>query len=237
MSVRVKQGMMDMGVPIVGAPALWPAPKYFTQATAMPRYTHQCRGGIRMMSASGGTPADLLTNEARGIALAHFEHVEKQVALATTTAALIVTATALLLNAYLMIANNYHVFSTLRPAWERAIFFGGGVALVIGAMLSLFAVFPNLSSRWFRASDTRSLLFFGTIGKMQPNQHITEFSRASRDQMDIEIVSQTRTKSEWLIRMFRLIQGGIFFVTVGAILGLFVLSYDAAMSAGHSVPT
>lgn len=105
-------------------------------------------------------------------------------------------------------------------------------------MLSLFAVFPNLSSRWFHLSDARSLLFFGTIGKMQPDEYVAAFSLASRDhQMDIEILSQTRTKSEWLIRMFPLIQGGILFVTVGAILGLFVLSYDAAMSACHSIPT
>ena len=183
-----------------------------------------------MTLATGGSAAAPLTDEVRGIALAHFEHVEKQVGLATTTAALIVTATALLLNAYLLIAKNFDMFTASKSLGEREAFFVSGVSLVVGAILSLIAVFPNLSSRWFALSDIQSLLFFGTVGQMSRDEYLGRFEYTGKNNgFDREILVQTWAKSRWLIRMFRFTQAGIVFVIAGAIIGACVLVYDVAI--------
>ena len=78
------------------------------------------------------------------LALVHFNHVEQQVALATTTAGLIVAADALLLGAYVSVSKDYKTFSTLGATFPGIVFLLAGALIVAGLSCALVAVHPNI---------------------------------------------------------------------------------------------
>jgi hypothetical protein len=78
------------------------------------------------------------------LALVHFNHVEQQVALATTTAGLIVAADALLLGAYVSVSKDYKTFSTLGATFPGIVFMLAGALIVAGLSCALVAVHPNI---------------------------------------------------------------------------------------------
>ena len=118
-----------------------------------------------------------LTDEGVKLAFAYFEHVEKQVALATTTAQLTVAATALLINAYVSAVKGYRWDNNIVTDSVGLLFVGSGVFLTAGFALSLFVAFPNLRTGWKRPDDVRSIFYFKTVASMaSPESFIAEFA-------------------------------------------------------------
>jgi hypothetical protein len=55
----------------------------------------------------------LLSDRGQAVALMHFEHVEKQVALAVTKASLLVAASAFIVGAYVKVVTDLRIFAIL----------------------------------------------------------------------------------------------------------------------------
>lgn len=97
-----------------------------------------------------------LSDDGVKLAFAYFEHVERQVALATTTAQLTVAATALLISAHVIAVNGYHWDNNIVTTSIGFLFVGSGVFLVTGFVLALFVAFPNLRTGWKQPDDVRN---------------------------------------------------------------------------------
>jgi|HubBroStandDraft_4_1064222.scaffolds.fasta_scaffold32609_4 hypothetical protein len=162
-----------------------------------------------------------LTDDGVKLAFAYFEHVEKQVALATTTAQLTVAATALLINAYVIAVKDYRWNSNIVTESVGFLFVGSGVFLLGGFALALFVAFPNLRTGWKRPDDVRSLFYFKTVASMEsPESYMTEFAALDKksDGLGNEILRQVWGKSFWLNRMFVRAKWAIGSITGGTLL-------------------
>jgi hypothetical protein len=160
-----------------------------------------------------------LTDDGMKLAFAYFEHVEKQVALATTTAQLTVAATALLINAYVSAVKDYRWTDDILTDRVGLLFVGSGVFLTAGFALSLFVAFPNLRTGWKRPNDVQSIFYFKTVASMaSPESYMAEFVAKERDGLGNEILRQVWGKSFWLNRMFVLVKWAIGSITIGTLL-------------------
>jgi hypothetical protein len=155
------------------------------------------------------------------LAFAYFEHVEKQVALATTTAQLTVAATALLINAYVSAVTGYRWDNNIVTDTVGLLFVGSGVFLTAGFALALFVAFPNLRTGWKRPDDVRSVFYFKTVASMEsPESFMAEFAALDKksDGLGNEILRQVWGKSFWLNRMFVRVKWAIGSITIGTLL-------------------
>jgi hypothetical protein len=162
-----------------------------------------------------------LTDDGVKLAFAYFEHVEKQVALATTTAQLTVAATALLITAYVSAVKGYHWDNKIVTESVGFLFVGSGVFLTAGFALALFAAFPNLRTGWKRPDDVRSLFYFKTVASLEsPERYMAEFAALDKEGAGLgnEILRQVWGKSFWLNRMFVRVKWAIGCITGGTLL-------------------
>ena len=163
-----------------------------------------------------------LNNEGVKLAFAYFEHVEKQVALATTTAQLTVAATALLINAYVSAVKGYQWKNDIVTNSVGLLFVGSGVFLAVCLALSLFVAFPNLRTEWKKRGvkrDVQSIFYFKTIASMaSPERFMEEFAAKEREGFGNEILRQIWGKSLWLNLMFVRVKLAIGTITIGTLL-------------------
>jgi hypothetical protein len=152
-----------------------------------------------------------LSDDGVKLAFAYFEHVEKQVALATTTSQLTVAATALLINAYVIAVKEYLWTAAAATERVRALFVCSGAFLIAGLVLALLSAIPNLRTRWGKQHDLRSIFYFKTVASMSPVEYIVEFRAADKKSggFDNEILRQVWGKSYWVNRMFTRTQWAI----------------------------
>jgi hypothetical protein len=103
-----------------------------------------------------------LSETARRLALAYFDHVEHQVGLAATTAGLIVATNALLIGAQVTIVKELHVFQS---QWSPAswLFISSAICFTIALLTALAAAFPNLRLHYARTTHVKNVFFFGSI--------------------------------------------------------------------------
>jgi hypothetical protein len=156
---------------------------------------------------------------AQTIALAHFEHVERQVQLAATKASLIVAADALMLNAYLKVITDYEVFTALGRIPLRWFSLGGGL-LVVGFVTALLAVFPKT----WGGGGIDNVLFYGSIARSNQQVYINSFwSNACAGKLDDALLLQIHGKSGWLRKMFMLTSISIISIIAGTCICAVVL--------------
>ena len=73
----------------------------------------------------------LLSDRGQAVALMHFDHIERQVALAVTKASLLVAASAFIVGAYVRVVVDFRVFSFLGSAdLSKAVLVIGGACLM-----------------------------------------------------------------------------------------------------------
>ena len=159
-----------------------------------------------------------LSQRGRELALTHFNHIEQQVALATTTAGLIIAADALIIAVYLAAVKDFQIFHKLGGSIPGIAFGAGGVLFILGLLFALAAAFPNIRAGWFQMSAD-NLFFFGTIARLSFADYSSSFIGHDRAQtLDLELLSQVWAKSRWLVRMFRFLQAAIGCTVAGTIL-------------------
>jgi len=159
-----------------------------------------------------------MSHRGRELAVTHFNHVEQQVALATTTAGLIVAADALIIAVYLTVVRDLQIFAKLAGSLTGIVFAIGGALFIVGLLFALAAAFPNIRAGWFQM-DVDNLFFFGTIARLPFSDYSRHFIAHDRAQtLDMELLSQVWAKSRWLVRMFRFLQVAIGCTVAGTIL-------------------
>jgi hypothetical protein len=167
---------------------------------------------------------DRSAEERLKLALGYFEHVEKQVGLAATTAQIIVAASALLITAYVQVFKGYDwTTATWGPGLECVVVVGG-LCLGVGIVLALIAAFPNMRPYWSRKGDLDSVFYFQTVAAFpHDHEYIAEFRRiGNKGEFEAGLLRQIWGKSVWLRRMFKRIQIAIGFLVAGTCLGIAV---------------
>jgi hypothetical protein len=165
-----------------------------------------------------------LPEERLKLALGYFEHVEKQVGLAATTAQIIVAASALLITAYVNVFKGYDWTTAKWGAILECAVVVGGLCLGVGIVLALVAAFPNMRPYWSIKGDLDSVFYFRTVAAFSyDHEYIAEFRRISgKGEFEAALLRQVWGKSVWLRRMFRRIQIAIGFLVAGTCLGIAV---------------
>ena len=139
-----------------------------------------------------------MSEAAQKIALMHFDHVERQIQLAATKAALMVTADALILTAYLKVVNDYQVFDHPIDIWTW-LFGLGGILLLVGLCTALLAVWPKI-----RTDGDAQPLFYGWIATAGRSSYVDTFrERDKSQQLGEDVLLQIHGKSQWLAFMFQ----------------------------------
>jgi hypothetical protein len=181
------------------------------QGEAMAQGEGQCRSQIE------------LSQWGKQVAVTHFEHVERQVALAATKASLLVAASALIIGAFLRAITDFRIFETLgwNDRWSIA-FAAGGLLLVLGFLLALIAIIPKSKA------EEPNALYYGWIGSASLEQYRRQFlSEDAGKKLDENLLRQIWGKSKWLKRMFRFTLYSIWCTIIGALLCLLVLVVNA----------
>jgi|SRR5450631_2932907 hypothetical protein len=164
-----------------------------------------------------------LSEQGLKLALSYFDHVEKQVSLATTTSQITVAATALLIGVYINVVKDHAWTGNTLFTVLGLILALSGICLGIGFVLALLAAFPNLRTGWAEKDDIRSVFYFRTVADMSLPSYIAEFvAKDKASSFDVELLNQIYGKSIWLKKMFRRVQRSIMFIVVGTVLILAV---------------
>jgi hypothetical protein len=179
-----------------------------------------------------------VSKQGQTLALTHFNHVEQQVTLAATTAALIVAADALLIGTYVGVIKDFKPFPALGVVWG-GLFAGGGVLLIVAFLLALWAALPRLrDSSPGVIPAVQNLLFFEKLRQLSFQEYYTQFCQTSERQWDVELLFQVHAKSQWLATIFRRIRWALVCTMVGTVLALGVICLKArSLPSGQPPPT
>jgi hypothetical protein len=165
----------------------------------------------------------LLSDRGQAVALMHFEHVEKQVALAVTKASLLVAASAF--GAYVKVATDLRIFAIL--GWtdlSTILFVVGGGLLMMGFTCALVAAFPRRGAR-----GERNPLYYGWIASVDFEDYQDHFQKEERNhELDKNMLRQIWDKSRWLDRMFWYTAISIWFILIGSWFCIVALAFGSA---------
>jgi hypothetical protein len=172
-----------------------------------------------MSGTSGGQTgtapqrSSVLSGKGQAVALMHFDHVEKQVALAVTKAALLVAASAFIVGAYVRVMVVLHIFEALGPTdLSTILFIIGGAFLMIGFTCALVAVFPKRGR-----GDLANALYYGWVSSVLFDEYKTQFQKNdAEDELDENMLRQIWSKSNWLDRMFWYTAASIWCIIIGS---------------------
>jgi Family of unknown function (DUF5706) len=164
----------------------------------------------------------LLSDRGQAVALMHFDHIERQVALAVTKASLLVAASAFIVGAYIRVVVDFRIFSFLGSAdLSKAVLVVGGACLMLGFTCALVAVFPKRGS-----GAERNALYYGWISSVVLDDYQEQFQREDRDnELDRNMLRQIWAKSLWLDRMFWYTSASIWFIVLGSWLCIVALAF------------
>lgn len=168
-----------------------------------------------------GAPTPLSETGAK-LALAYFDHVERQVSLATTTSQLTVAAGALLINAYIAVFKDW-AGSVNAPDWFNTFVVLGGLCLAFAFLLALWAAVPNLRLAWGKRGTVDSVFYFRTVaGKLNPEDYLSEFRQldAVPGGFDSQLFRQIWGKCIWLNKIFSRLRWAITFMLLGTFLSV-----------------
>lgn len=146
--------------------------------------------------------------------MANYGHIEQQAALSAAKSALLVAAHAVLGVIYVGLIKDYHVFKLFAWKMEGWLYFLAGVTLLIGFLLSLYAILPKS-----RPDESGDVIFFASIKEFRSAD---EFINAYRDKdrigLETEVLKNIYGKSCWLRKNFHLIRGAIYCSCGGTVL-------------------
>jgi Family of unknown function (DUF5706) len=145
----------------------------------------------------------------------YFEHVEKQVSLATTKAQLLVAGLAFLLTAYVRLIVDAGVLKILDTTIRNGptdwlaivtwlLWALCGVPVVAAMICALYGTQPK--SKVQNTIVDRSLFFFGHVADMSANEYLDAFGRAPDAVLLRDLLTQAYGKACWLKRMYRWIE-------------------------------
>lgn len=155
-----------------------------------------------------------LSDRGQAVALMHFDHVEKQVALAVTKAALLVAASAFIVGAYVRVVVDVHIFDIFVSSapFSTVLFVIGGVFLMLGFTCALVAVFPKRGR-----GEQRNALYYGWVSSALFDEYAKQFQKEDRDnELDMNLLRQIWSKSKWLDRMFWYTATSIWCILIGS---------------------
>jgi Family of unknown function (DUF5706) len=166
----------------------------------------------------------LLSDRGQAVALMHFEHVERQVALAVTKASLLVAASAFIVGAYVKVVTDLRIFAILGWAdLSTILFVFGGALLMTGFTCALVAAFPRRGPR-----GERNPLYYGWIAAVDFEVYQEIFQKEEREhELDKNMLRQIWDKSRWLDRMFWYTAISIWFILLGSWVCLIALAFGS----------
>jgi hypothetical protein len=147
-----------------------------------------------------------LTDRGFNLALTNYGHIEQQAALSATKSALLVAAHALLGAVYVGLIKDYGIFKAFAWKLEAWLFFLGGLTLLAGFLLSLYAILPKS-----RSDETGDILFYASIqGFSSAREYVDAYRAKDPTGLDTELLQNTYGKSCWLRKNFYLIRWAIY---------------------------
>lgn len=157
------------------------------------------------------------------VLLAQYGHVEQQIALAATKTGLLVTAYSVLVTAYVVYSKECltAMQGDLLASENRLglLISLTGLALLVGLMLSLYAVLPRSKS------EQHEMLFYGAIAKKHQG-----YAAKWKDAQDEDIVNWLLTgvvgKSQWLRSKYRVVS-----LAIWCAIGATLLTFGVAIYA------
>lgn len=131
-----------------------------------------------------------------------FLRIESNIAAATPRAVIILSLHGILLSGAIL--QGEHIVQRTAPHWRNAILFLLGT-FFLSAASALWVVFSTVRPRIAKPSGKRSLVFFGSIARMDKSDFVREFEGADRSEFIRDLVEEVHALAglaEWKHRMF-----------------------------------
>lgn len=131
-----------------------------------------------------------------------FLRIESNIAAATPRAVIILSLHGILLSGAFL--QGEHILQRAALPWRNTILFLLG-AFFLSAASALWVVFSTVRPRIAKPSGKRSLVFFGSIAKMDKTEFVRDFEGADRGEFVKDLVEEVHALAglaEWKHRMF-----------------------------------
>lgn len=157
------------------------------------------------------------------VLLAQYGHVEQQIALAATKTGLLVTAYSVLVTAYVVYSKECLTVpqgDLFAPENRLSLLISvTGLVLLVGLMLSLYAVLPRGTSK------PHEMMFYGAIAKNHESYAI-KWKEAKDEEIVDWLLTGVVGKSQWLRTKYRIVG-----LAVWCAIGATALTFGVAISA------